>query len=183
MAIRSKRIGYLAASACFNKSTEVLILVPNLLKKDFSSPSSFDTGVALDCVANIMSPELASTVVSDIYGLLSSPSAPVRRKAVYALYKCFLNFPDSLRPSFARLTEHLEDDDPSVVNAVVTVMCELATYNPKTYLPLAPTFYKIMTTSTNNWMTIKIIKVCHFLSLLKLNILQFTSWKCRCSAR
>jgi hypothetical protein len=83
----------------------------------------------------------------------------VRRKAALALYKCFLRYPESLRPSFARLTERLEDDDPGVVSSVVSVLCELATHNPRTYLPLAPTFYKLLTTSSNNWMTIKLVKV------------------------
>lgn len=83
----------------------------------------------------------------------------MRRKAALALYKCFLHYPDSLRPSFARLTERLEDDDPGVVSSVVSVLCELATHNPRTYLPLAPTFYKLLTASSNNWMTIKLVKI------------------------
>jgi len=41
----------------------------------------------------------------------------------------------------------------------VNVICELARKNPKNYLPLAPIFFKLMTTSTNNWMLIKIIKL------------------------
>ena len=75
------------------------------------------------------------------------------------LYKCFLRYPEALRPSFARLTECLEDDDQSVVQAAVTVLSELAMHNPKTYLPLAPKFYKLLTTSSSNWMTIKLVKV------------------------
>jgi AP-3 complex subunit delta-1 len=39
------------------------------------------------------------------------------------------------------------------------VVCELARKNPKNYLSLAPVFFKLMTTSTNNWMLIKIIKL------------------------
>ena len=58
-----------------------------------------------------------------------------------------------------RLTECLEDDDQTVVQAAVTVLSELAMHNPKTYLPLAPKFYKLLTTSSSNWMTIKLVKV------------------------
>ena len=43
--------------------------------------------------------------------------------------------------------------------ASVSVICELARKNPKNYLSLAPTFFKLMTNSTNNWMLIKIIKL------------------------
>jgi len=39
------------------------------------------------------------------------------------------------------------------------VICELARKNPRNYLSLAPTFFKLMTNSTNNWMLIKIIKL------------------------
>jgi hypothetical protein len=39
------------------------------------------------------------------------------------------------------------------------VICELARKNPKNYLTLSPVFFKLMTTSSNNWMLIKIIKL------------------------
>lgn len=48
---------------------------------------------------------------------------------------------------------------PGVQSAAVNVVCELARKNPKNYLSLAPVFFKLMTTSTNNWMLIKIIKL------------------------
>ena len=46
-----------------------------------------------------------------------------------------------------------------VQSAAVNVICELARKNPKNYLSLAPLFFKLMTTSTNNWVLIKIIKL------------------------
>lgn len=46
-----------------------------------------------------------------------------------------------------------------VQSAAVNVICELARKNPKNYLSLAPIFFKLMTTSSNNWMLIKIIKL------------------------
>lgn len=50
-------------------------------------------------------------------------------------------------------------DDIAVVSAVVGVICELARKNPKSYLSLAPQLFKLLTTSSNNWMLIKIIKL------------------------
>ena len=90
--------------------------------------------------------------------------------------KVFLRYPEALRPAFPRLKEKLEDPDPGVQvvktlhstlytlhlpvqSAAVNVICELARKNPKNYLSLAPTFFKLMTSSTNNWMLIKIIKL------------------------
>ena len=46
-----------------------------------------------------------------------------------------------------------------VVAAAVYVLCELARTNPKNYVALAPTFFQILTTSTNNWVLIKIVKL------------------------
>lgn len=50
-----------------------------------------------------------------------------------------------------------------VQSAAVNVICELARKNPKNYLSLAPIFFKLMTSSTNNWMLIKIIKLVNIL--------------------
>lgn len=107
-------------------------------------------------------------------------------KAVLMMYKVFLRYPEALRPAFPKLKEKLEDPDPGkfgdvqfrlnlwingdfcccsilgVQSAAVNVICELARKNPKNYLSLAPIFFKLMTTSTNNWMLIKIIKLVRF---------------------
>ena len=75
------------------------------------------------------------------------------------MYKIFLKFPQALRPAFPRLKEKLEDADQTVVCAATNVICELARKNPKNYLSLAPVLFKILTTSTNNWMLIKLVKL------------------------
>lgn len=90
---------------------------------------------------------------------MASTKPYLRKKAVLLLYKVFLKFPEALRPAFPRLKEKLEDPDPGVQSAAVNVICELARKNPKNYLSLAPVFFKLMTSSTNNWMLIKIIKL------------------------
>lgn len=90
---------------------------------------------------------------------MTSSRPYLRKKAVLIMYKIFLNYPDSLRPSFPRLKEKLDDPEPSVQAAAVNVICELARKNPKNYLSLAPVFFKLMTVSTNNWVLIKIIKL------------------------
>ncbi|MEQ2180360.1 AP-3 complex subunit delta-1 [Goodea atripinnis] len=94
----------------------------------------------------------------------------IRKKAVLIMYKVFLKYPESLRPAFPRLKEKLEDPDPGVQSAAVNVICELARRNPKNYLSLAPLFFKLMTSSTNNWVLIKIIKlVMKYLGLLAMS--------------
>ena len=57
----------------------------------------------------------------------------------------------------------------------MNVICELARKNPKNYLPLAPTLFKILQSSTNNWMLIKIIKLVAAQLILFFELLRFTS--------
>jgi AP-3 complex subunit delta-1 len=90
---------------------------------------------------------------------MTSTKPYIRKRAILLLYKVFLNNPEALKPAFPRLKEKLEDSDPGVQAAAVNVICELARRNPKNYLALAPIFFRLMTTSTNNWVLIKIIKL------------------------
>ena len=100
------------------------------------------------------------TSINVLYFIQMTSTKPyLRKKAVLLMYKVFLRFPEALRPAFPRLKEKLEDPDPGVQSAAVNVICELARKNPKNYLSLAPLFFKLMTSSTNNWVLIKIIKL------------------------
>ncbi|XP_051893649.1 AP-3 complex subunit delta-1 isoform X3 [Pristis pectinata] len=154
-----KRIGYLAASQCFYEGTDVIMLTTNQIRKDLSSPNQYDTGVALTGLSCFVTPDLARDLANDIMTLMSHTKPYIRKKAVLIMYKVFLKYPESLRPAFPRLKEKLEDPDSGVQSAAVNVICELARRNPKNYLSLAPLFFKLMTSSTNNWVLIKIIKL------------------------
>ena len=156
---RAKRIGYLAATQSFSPHTEVALLTTNLIKKDMASPNSYEAALALNSLANIVTPDLSRDLVADVVGKLASPTPYVRKRGVLLLYKCILKYPDALRPSFPKLKEKLSDSDPSVVGTAVNVICELARKNPKNFLSLAPTFFTILTTTSNNWMLIKITKL------------------------
>lgn len=154
-----KRIGYLAASQSFHPDSELLMLTTNMIRKDLNSQNQYDAGVALSSLSCFISPDLSRDLANDIMTLMSSTKPYLRMKAVLMMYKVFLRYPEALRPAFPKLKEKLEDPDPGVQSAAVNVICELARKNPKNYLPLAPIFFKLMTTSTNNWMLIKIIKL------------------------
>eukprot|EP01124_Arcella_intermedia_P032993 TRINITY_DN7803_c0_g1_i1.p1 TRINITY_DN7803_c0_g1~~TRINITY_DN7803_c0_g1_i1.p1 ORF type:complete len:1168 (+),score=314.36 TRINITY_DN7803_c0_g1_i1:302-3505(+) len=154
-----KRVGYLAASQSFSETTDVILLITGVIRKDLLSPNMYDGGIALDCLSNICTTELARDLVPDVVSMLSSARPYTRKKAVLVMYKIFLRFPDALRPSFPRLKEKLEDQDVAVVSAAVNVICELAKKNAKNYLPLAPVLFNILTKSNNNWMLIKVIKL------------------------
>ncbi|OQR90037.1 AP-3 complex subunit delta, partial [Thraustotheca clavata] len=53
----------------------------------------------------------------------------------------------------------MEEPDVGVVSCSVNVICELANKKPKNYVGLAPQFFRLLTTSSNNWMLIKVVKL------------------------
>jgi AP-3 complex subunit delta-1 len=75
------------------------------------------------------------------------------------MYKLYVKFPQGLRLTFDKLKDRLEDTESSVVSTAVNVICELANKNPKNYLAMAPKFFRLLTSSSNNWMLIKVVKL------------------------
>lgn len=154
-----KRIGYLAACQCFSESTDVVLLTTNLLKKEFQSTSQYEVGLALNCLANIVTRDLARDLLQDTVLLMSHSKPYVRKKAVSAMYKLYEKYPQGLRLTFEKLKERLNDGEPAVTSCAVNIICELANKNPNNYLSMAPQFFRLLTTSSNNWMLIKVVKL------------------------
>ncbi|KAJ3161976.1 AP-3 complex subunit delta-1 [Geranomyces michiganensis] len=157
--IHYKRIGYQAAAVSFKQDTDVLMLCTNLIKKDLSSNNYNETALALHGLGMIVTPDLGRDLVTDLIAMMNHSRPYIRKRVILVLYRVFLKYPEALRLAFPRLKDKLDDPDPAVVSAVVNVICELARRNPKSYLPLAPQLYGLLTNSTNNWMLIKIIKL------------------------
>ncbi|GAK64807.1 adaptor protein complex AP-3 delta subunit [Moesziomyces antarcticus] len=154
-----KHIGYLAAAQCFSADTDVLILSTNMIKKDLQASNPLDVAVALNGLAHIATPDLARHLGPDVIKLLTHSKPMIRKKAILVLYALIIKSPDLLETGWDRLREKLDDPDLSVVSAAVNIICELARRDPRPFLPLSPQLFRLLTTSTNNWMLIKIIKL------------------------
>ncbi|GAA6001960.1 hypothetical protein JCM10207_003012 [Rhodosporidiobolus poonsookiae] len=177
-----KFIGYLAASQCFDRETEVAVLVVNLVKKDLltpptpvfsSSPNALTVAhltSTLSSVALLLTPTLARDLAPDLLSLLTHTRPLVRRQAVLNMWRILRGWQGVQElssgreergedPWIERLRERLNDDDIGVVGAAVNVICEAARKDPRKYLPLAPELFGLLTASINNWMLIKIIKL------------------------
>eukprot|EP01082_Thalassiosira_pseudonana_P015115 g13563.t1 g13563 contig82:15103-18358(+) len=163
-----KRVGYLAACQGLDQpeKSPVVLLTTNLLKKELrgatvggSGENMYHAGLAINCLSNIATEDLGRELLPDLLHLLNHPSPYVRKKALLCLYKVFLKYPQGLRLSFDKIKQCLEDPHPSVVSCAVNVITELSDKNPKNYLPLAPAFFKLLTSSANNWMLIKVVKL------------------------
>ncbi|KAI0778814.1 Ap3d1 protein [Trametes elegans] len=156
--IHLKTIGYLAAAQSFQQDTDVLMLTTNLLKKDLGSKPE-DVAIALNGLSHIVTPELGRDLAPELIAMLNHSRPHIRKRAVLALYKAIIKYPDILPQCMSRLRDKLDDPDDGVVAATVNVICELVHRNPRDYLPLAPQLFHLLTTSSNNWMLIKIIKL------------------------
>lgn len=162
-----KRPGYLAAAMCFTDTTDVGLLTINLFKKDFGSKSQYETGMAISCLSSICTPEISRDILTDLMTMLSSSRAYLRKKAVLGLYRIFLKDPLALRTCFPKLKDLLKDEDQGVLTATVNTFLELARKNAKNYLSLVPPLYHILTNTTNNWLSIKLLKVFQLLCPLE----------------
>lgn len=109
--------------------------------------------------------------------MLTHSRPNIRKRAILALYKVLSKYPDAATTGLPRLKDRLQDSDLGllyvgtvkpvltslqrigVIAATVNVICELARQKPEEFLPLAPQLFHLLTTSTNNWMLIKIIKL------------------------
>ena len=154
-----KRIGYLAACQCFCETTDVVLLTTNLLKKEFQSTSQYEVGLAVNCLANIVTRDLGRDLLQDCTLLMAHSKPYVRKKATSAMFKLFVRYPQGLRLTFDKLKARLDDAEPAVASCAVNVVCELANKNPNNYLAMAPQFFRLLTTSSNNWMLIKVVKL------------------------
>jgi AP-3 complex subunit delta-1 len=119
---------------------------------------------------------LARDLSHDVMTMLSHSKAHIRKRAVIAMYKTLVKYPEATPFALTRLKERLEDQDPGrwfsikhlknppliilgVIATTINVLCEMVRKDPVDYLSLAPQLFRLMTTSSNNWMLIKLIKL------------------------
>ena len=166
-----KRVGVLGICQGLDTpdKSPVVLLTTNLLKKELrgatvmsgsrSGENIYHAGLAINCLSNIVTEDLGRETLPDLLHLLKHPSPYVRKKALLCLYKVFLKYPQGLRLSYDAIKGCLDDTHPSVVSCAVNVITELSDKNPRNYLPLAPAFFRLLTSSANNWMLIKVVKL------------------------
>ncbi|ABN66221.2 clathrin assembly complex AP-3 adaptin component, partial [Scheffersomyces stipitis CBS 6054] len=161
---QQKRIGYLAAIQSFKNEQDLLILATNQFKKDLNSHNHTEIGLALSGIATIVTPNLARDINDDVLMKLSHSKPYIRKKAILAMYKIFLQYPESLRVNFNRVIAMLDDADISVVSATVNVICEISKKNPHIFMTSLPKFFSILEDTKNNWLIIRILKLFQSLS-------------------
>ena len=100
----------------------------------------------------------------DVLMKLNHSKPYIRKKAILAMYKIFLQYPESLRLNFNRVIEKLDDSEIAVVSATVNVICEISKKNPNIFINYLPKFFAILEDTKNNWLIIRILKLFQSLS-------------------
>ncbi|KAJ1933200.1 AP-3 complex subunit delta, partial [Kickxella alabastrina] len=77
-----KRTGYLAAAQSFHQETDVLMLTTNLIRKDLASSNVMEVSIALDGLAQIVTPELAMDLFDDVMAIVNHSRPYIRKKAL-----------------------------------------------------------------------------------------------------
>lgn len=132
-----KQIGYLFISVLLNENSELMRLIIQSIKNDLCARNPIHVNLALQCIANIGSREMAETFGSEIPKLLVSGDTidVVKQSAALCLLRLLRTLPD-ITPSgewTSRIIHLLNDQHMGVVTAAVSLIDALVKKNPDEY--------------------------------------------------
>jgi len=132
-----KQIGYLFISVLISGNSEMIALIVQSIKNDLSSRNPVHVSLALQCIANIGSKDMAEAFGQEIPKLLVSGDTldVVKQSAALCLLKIFRTDP-SIIPSgewTSRIVHLLNDQHMGVVTAAASLIDALVKKNPEEY--------------------------------------------------
>lgn len=132
-----KQIGYLFISVLVNANSELLRLIVQSIKNDLASRNPIHVNLALQCIANIGSKEMAEAFGAEIPKLLVSGDTidVVKQSAALCLLRLFRTLPEII-PSgewTSRIVHLLNDQHMGVVTAATSLIDALVKKNPEEY--------------------------------------------------
>ena len=144
-----------------NRAVRGMAHCADISHQDLTSPHPPTISLPLLTIPHIITPAMANSLLTDLLMRLTHSLPSIRKKTIATLYRLALVYPETLRPTWPKLKERLqdEDEDPSVTAATVNVVCELGWRRPQDFLPLAPRLFDLLVGGSSNWMAIKIIKL------------------------
>ncbi|KAG9510209.1 AP-2 complex subunit alpha, partial [Fragariocoptes setiger] len=132
-----KQIGYLFISVLMNSNSDLMRLIIQSIKNDLSSRNPIHVNLALQCIANIGSREMAETFAPEIPKLLVSGDTidVVKQSAALCLLRLFRAMPEMTLSSewTSRITHLINDQHMGVVTAAVSLINSLVHKNPDEY--------------------------------------------------
>lgn len=67
-------------------------MTTNLIRKEIAGANQYEAGIALNCLANMCTVDLARDLAADVVAILNTSRPYVRKKAILSLYKIFLRY-------------------------------------------------------------------------------------------
>lgn len=108
-----KRLGYLAAMLLLDENQEVLTLLTNSLDNDMKHHNRFIVALALNCLGNLASPELARDLYANVDNILTtSNSVYLKKRARIVAAKLVEKEPDLGEVFMPHLEDSATDNTP-----------------------------------------------------------------------
>ncbi|VDM97500.1 unnamed protein product [Thelazia callipaeda] len=132
-----KQIGYLFISVLINNNSDLIKLIIQSIKNDLQSRNPVHVNLALQCISNIGSRDMAEAFAQDLPKLLVSGDTIdfVKQSAALCLLKLFRSCPDILPPSeySSRIVHLLNDQHLGVVTSAASLIEALSKKWPDEY--------------------------------------------------
>ncbi|XP_018323433.1 AP-2 complex subunit alpha [Agrilus planipennis] len=174
-----KQIGYLFISVLVNTNSELIKLIIQSIKNDLASRNPIHVNLALQCIANIGSQEMAEAFRNEIPKLLVSGDTMdvVKQSAALCLLRLFRTSPEIIPGGewTSRIIHLLNDQHLGVVTAATSLIDALVKKNPEEYkgcVPLAVSrLSRIVTSSYTDlqdytyyfvpapWLSVKLLRL------------------------
>ncbi|XP_040495622.1 AP-2 complex subunit alpha-2 isoform X3 [Ursus maritimus] len=180
-----KQIGYLFISVLVNSNSELIRLINNAIKNDLASRNPTFMGLALHCIANVGSREMAEAFAGEIPKILvagyvscvKDTMDSVKQSAALCLLRLYRTSPDLVPMGdwTSRVVHLLNDQHLGVVTAATSLITTLAQKNPeefKTSVSLAVSRLSRIVTSASTdlqdytyyfvpapWLSVKLLRL------------------------
>ncbi|CAJ0968241.1 unnamed protein product [Ranitomeya imitator] len=171
--------GYLFISVLVNSNSELIRLINNAIKNDLSSRNPTFMGLALHCIANVGSREMAEAFAGEIPRILVAGDTmdSVKQSAALCLLRLYRTSPDLVLTNewTSRVVHLLNDQHLGVVTAATSLITTLAQKNPeefKTSVSLAVSRLSRIVTSASTdlqdytyyfvpapWLSVKLLRL------------------------
>ena len=138
-----KRLGYLATMLLLDENQEVLTLLTNSLDNDLQHSNPFIAGLALCCLGNIASPELARDLYPNVEKLITSNNAYLKKKASIVAAKLVNKDPELAEIFLPHIDQLVNDKLPGPLLGSLTLLQALYYSNSEHRPTLMKTIPKI----------------------------------------
>ncbi|CAB1339311.1 unnamed protein product [Coregonus sp. 'balchen'] len=132
-----KQIGYLFISVLVNSNSDLISLINNAIKNDLSSRNPTFMNLALHCIANVGSREMAEAFAAEVPRILVAGDTmdSVKQSAALCLLRLNRTSPDLVPMGewTARVVHLLNDQHLGVVTAATSLITTLAQKSPEDF--------------------------------------------------